>query len=270
MLEIFKKKVIFHISTLQREGISGGIERIRRKLFNVQSKEFIKISSYFNKSIGLEIGGASSIFEDDGLLPIYPLLKSLDGCNFSNSTVWEGSISEGNSYKFNNRLGYQYISDATDLSKIQSEKYEIVISNHCLEHVANPIKALTEWKRVLKNGGYLLVIVPDKRYTFDYRRPVTKLGHLIDDYEKNISEDDLTHAEETINLHDANLDVLTPITKELFKERVMKNFENRCIHHHVFSSEMLAELFEYMGFEIVHSFEEKPCHLGIIGRKISN
>ena len=39
-----------------------------------------------------------------------------------------------------------------------------ILAKHLLEHVIDPIKALTEWKRVLRENGKLVVICPDYRY----------------------------------------------------------------------------------------------------------
>lgn len=36
-----------------------------------------------------------------------------------------------------------------------------IYAGHLLEHTPNPLKALTEWNRVLKIGGYITVVVPD-------------------------------------------------------------------------------------------------------------
>ena len=50
-----------------------------------------------NKS-GIEIGGPSKIFHKE--IPVYRFIKKLDGVNFSNNTIWQGSISEGENYNF--------------------------------------------------------------------------------------------------------------------------------------------------------------------------
>ena len=47
---------------------------------------------------------------------------------------------------------------------------DVVISNHCLEHVPYPIAALMELRRVLKDDGRLVIVVPvdDWRVQRDY------------------------------------------------------------------------------------------------------
>lgn len=56
---------------------------------------------------------------------------------------------------------------------------DFVINAHVLEHFWDPIKALNEWMRVIKPGGYIFMIIPHKERTFDKDRPRTTLNELI-------------------------------------------------------------------------------------------
>jgi len=56
---------------------------------------------------------------------------------------------------------------------------DFVISSHVLEHFPDPIGALVEWYRVVRNGGYIFMIVPHKERTFDKDRERTTLIDLI-------------------------------------------------------------------------------------------
>ncbi len=99
---------------------------------------------------GLEIGGPSMLFKTT--LPLYQIIKDLDGVNFSTHTAWEGSIKAGRHFNFiGAKKGMQFIAEASDLTALQDQSYEFLLSSNCLEHVANPIKALMEWKRVIQN-----------------------------------------------------------------------------------------------------------------------
>jgi SAM-dependent methyltransferase len=80
------------------------------------------------------------------------------------------------------------VSNGEVFEKIQSQTFDFVISNHVLEHVSNPIGALREWHRILKEDGILYLTVPDKRYTFDSKRKRTSLSHLIEDSQSQVSE----------------------------------------------------------------------------------
>src|SRR5688572_8190471 len=130
------------------------LETTFRLYFPKRMKDRRKYMAYFRGLKGLEVGGPSLALSSKGFLPIYNVISGLDGCNFSANTVWEGHISEGQTFRYDkNKVGRQFIADATDLSVINSGAYDFVLSCHSLEHIANPIKALLEWKRVIRDGG---------------------------------------------------------------------------------------------------------------------
>ena len=223
---------------------------------------------FLRGKVGLEIGGPSSIFARHGLFPIYPLISRLDNCNFSHATIWEGNLTAGPTFRYDKKHapGHQYILEATALEPIKSESYDFVLSSHTLEHIANPLRALSEWKRVLKGNGILVLVVPHRDGTFDHRRPVTPLGHLIQDFEGDTTEDDLTHLPEILALHDLSLDPEAGAL-ETFKERSARNSENRCLHHHVFDTRSTARLIDHMALKI-HAVEAAPpFHIFVIAEK---
>lgn len=256
------------IKTYRAKGILGIRELISNKFFPKKLKSIKKINLYlklFNGKKGIEIGGPSAIFSRE--IPIYPVIKSLDGCNFSSKTLWEGNINEGENYNyFENKKGYQYICEASNLETIPNENYDFLIASHCLEHCANTLKTIKEWLRVIKKGGAILLILPDRRYTFDHNRPITTFEHLKDDLNKEINETDLTHLTEILKLHDLSMD-LPAGTIEQFKNRSIENYNNRCLHHHVFDFKLLKNIFEHYNIKIIEMTFIKPYHQIILGIK---
>jgi len=224
------------------------------------------IQRLMNKS-GLEIGGPSTVFKR--ILPVYPCISSLDGVNFAHQTVWEGNISSGTSFAYYaNKKGKQYITDATTLSQIADESYDFLLSSNCIEHIANPIRALLEWKRVLKSEGLLVLVAPNKESNFDHKRNFTSVEHLIEDYENQTQESDLTHLDEILEHHDLNRD---PRAGSLisFQDRSLNNYSNRTLHHHVFNIETLSKILIYSGFEVLTSTATREDFF-VLARKISN
>lgn len=218
---------------------------------------------------GLELGGPSKIFSKRGLIPVYPVIERLDGCNFSSETVWEGRIREGSGryrYAKGRRPGRQFISDAVMLTGIEDRSYDFILSSHCLEHIANPLGALNEWLRVLKPGGHLILVLPDKEGTFDHRRPVTTLAHLIEDLERSTGEADLTHLSEILDLHDLARDPQAG-DPEQFRQRSLKNAENRCLHQHVFDTDLVARLIDHVELQLLDLQQVMPYHVIVIARK---
>ena len=226
------------------------IKNINFKIHN--RDEYI---SHIKNKTGLEIGGPSTVFK--GALPLYQHALTIDGVNFSDDTVWEGEITSGQNYNyFANKRGRQFVADATNLSQFPTQCYDFILSSNCIEHIANPIKAVFEWKRVLKSGGALVLVAPNRDSNFDHKRQVTSLEHIIMDFNNEINEDDLTHLDEILSLHDLSRDRRAGSISK-FKERSQQNFLNRTLHHHVFSIDLLVNILKYCGFDIVVTTESK-------------
>ncbi|SEO37511.1 Methyltransferase domain-containing protein [Mucilaginibacter sp. OK283] len=267
-LMTFKEKLnweIKYITTLSKTPIR--LAQYLYSKFHTKLGSLNKISYLYREKRGLEIGGPSPIFGAKGYIPVYPLAKQVDGVNFSNNTVWENTIKEGPTYSTGaNLVGHQYILDGIDLNPIASSSYDFILSSHSLEHIANPIKALKEWLRVLKTGGALTLILPNPKYTFDHKRPITKLQHLIDDYNKNTDENDLTHLDEVLTLHDFERDGgVTDMDQ--FKQRCLDNINNRCMHQHVYNLDLLTQIFNYLNVTVLITDSSFPHHLTIVGIK---
>ncbi|MCW2987281.1 MAG: Methyltransferase type 11 [Solirubrobacterales bacterium] len=75
------------------------------------------------------------------------------------------------------------VDDGELLTTIAAESQDFIVANHFLEHTENPIGTIENHLGKLKPGGVLFYAVPDKRYTFDFRRPPTPIEHMVADYE---------------------------------------------------------------------------------------
>lgn len=73
-----------------------------------------------------------------------------------------------------------------DSIPVPDESEDFVVSAHVIEHFPDPIKALKEWYRIVRPGGYIFMIVPHKERTFDRDLPRTTLQELIDRHEGRI------------------------------------------------------------------------------------
>jgi len=62
--------------------------------------------------------------------------------------------------------------------------YDWIIAAHVIEHTPDFISFLTECERLLKPAGVLSLIIPDKRYCFDYLNPPTSTGEILDAFEQ--------------------------------------------------------------------------------------
>ena len=80
--------------------------------------------------------------------------------------------------------------DADGLEGITDRSLDVVIACHMLEHLANPIAALLEFDRVLRIGGRLVIVMPDRNLTFDAVRQPTPLDRLLQKYDRRVSDID--------------------------------------------------------------------------------
>lgn len=243
-------------ATARSRGVSATVRLCCRRLLDMVLSRRAESAGLCAERLagrtGLEIGGPSGMFSCPGLLPTYRYAARMDNCNFAGQTVWEGEIHEGSPFRPESNLaeGIQFIREATNLTGIADGAYDFLCSSHTLEHVANPLRALKEWQRVLRPGGTLVLVLPHKDGTFDHKRPVTGLDHIIEDHARGVGEDDLTHLDEILALHDLTLD---PAAGDFaaFKARSLENFANRCLHHHVFDTDLAVRLVDHAGLQIL-------------------
>ena len=207
---------------------------------------------------GIEIGGPSPTGEI-----LYKNASKIDNVIFSNNTVWSFHTNEYNYY--HNKKGKVIINDATNIMEVENECYDFVFSSHSLEHIANPLKAINEWLRIIKNNGHIIIIVPEKSACFDHKRDYSKFSTLLSQYEKNVGEDDLSTLPEILLNHDLSMDSAAG-DLGAFTKRSLDNLNNRCLHHYVYNNELLMDICKYFNCEFVYN-ETRGIHRWFIIKK---
>lgn len=249
-----------YVDEIRREALEwcDGKKIVSLQDFLVPLEKTLYHTEIFKYLQGVEIGGPSNSFRT-----IYPELSSCDGVNFSADTVWWKKGNKDYFYK-DRRLGKVIIADAADLSQIADASYDAVLSSNNLEHLANPLKALKEFDRILKMGGLLVLFLPRKEFCFDHRREDTTFEHLLKDFQNNVREDDISDLDEVIKDYDFDMDPGVK-SREDYIERAQDNFHNRCMHHHVFSMSLLEQCMDFLGYDVL--YETEYTNHCIIARK---
>ncbi len=136
------------------------------------------------------------------------------------------------------------IDDGTVLGTIPDGTYDYLIAAHVIEHLPNPIAAIENWCRVLKPGGLIYLIVPDKRGTFDRRRVRTTLEHLILDYRQPSRERDYEHfLDYAVHVHRAAAD-------DALAEAERLRAVDYSIHFHVFQPADVVALLRWFASKV--------------------
>ena len=85
---------------------------------------------------------------------------------------------------------YNIDLDTEGLSQLESGSFDGLVASHVIEHVANPLEVLGEFYRVLRVGGKLLLVVPDRSRTFDAVRIPTPFSVPLAKYHAGVTEVD--------------------------------------------------------------------------------
>ena len=258
MLELLRR-------SLKLSGLRGTAALIRQRLQHPRIPEFTTFEEELRAGRGLEIGGPSPFFARGRAFPVYEVADVLDNCDYSAVTVWNERECDGTAFRAP-RWGRTLVCEATRLAAAADGGYDYVICSHVLEHVANPLAALREWSRVLRARGLLVLVVPHRDGTFDRWRPVTALAHLQEDARRGTGEDDLTHLPEILRLHDLGRDPGCPSREEL-ERRGRDNLRTRCLHHHVFDTQLVVALVDAAPLRVLAARAWLPNSVLCVARK---
>jgi len=138
-----------------------------------------------------------------------------------------------------------HIASLDSFQGIAAGVFDFIIASHVIEHTRNPVAAIQRAYGALKPGGKLVLVVPDKRLTFDRDRDVTELAHLIEDFEAPHPDRDLLHYVEFYSRA-----FVTPI-EGLYARVKTAVEENGDIHFHTWTYDSFKEMVAHIQEHIV-------------------
>lgn len=124
-------------------------------------------------------------------LEIGPLCNPIVTKNEGNGRVWYVDLVSTEELKdkyrndpnvfLKNIVNVDFILGKHSLSELlKSNFYDYVIASHVIEHVPDMISWINEIGEVLKDKGIFSLVIPDKRYSFDYLRELSSPGMIIE------------------------------------------------------------------------------------------
>jgi predicted SAM-dependent methyltransferase len=134
-----------------------------------------------------------------------------------------------------NLVPVDIIDDGEKLATFENESQDFIIANHFLEHTQDPIGTIMRLLQVLRPQGILYMAVPDKRFTFDERRPLTSLDHLIRDHVEGPEWSCESHFREWVEIV---CQIHGDAQVEAVRDLMEKNYS---IHFHVWTATTLLE-----------------------------
>jgi ubiquinone/menaquinone biosynthesis C-methylase UbiE len=130
--------------------------------------------------------------------------------------------------------------------QIDDNSFDFVYSDNVLEHTPNPIYALAEQIRIIKNGGVVYTVIPNKKYIFDKNRIATSVDTLKQKYNANIFHYTLEEALDVVNNSEgvyekpANSEEALVIAKKMIQEN------DGSPHYHVFDEKNTIQMICYV------------------------
>lgn len=155
----------------------------------------------------------------------------------------------------------QLIASGGKYSFLDDGAFDFVASSHVLEHTCNPPRQIEEWLRIVRRGGIIYMIVPDKRFCFDRRREVTPLAHFVEEYDGDVSSTAIEHYRDFL----VNTNGEDGLVRDISDESIGKYHATQSsIHVHTFTADSLREFLEHfaqsLAFEVIH-FKAEKLHI---------
>jgi hypothetical protein len=126
------------------------------------------------KGFGLEIGPS--------LNPILPKKAGFDVETLDHATAEELRTKyQYDPARIDNIEAVDYVWHGEPLDELigAESKYDFIIASHVIEHVPDLVSFLSQCAVLLKPDGVLSLIIPDKRYCFDYLRWPSSTGDVL-------------------------------------------------------------------------------------------
>jgi SAM-dependent methyltransferase len=144
--------------------------------------------------------------------------------------------------------------DVDRLAMIEDGSEDFVVCSHVLEHLADPIGFLDEIQRVLRPGGVMILVLPDRRRTFDRDRPPTSLEHLVAEHDARVTVVDDAHVAEFLTLAGPEAAYLEqPAGTD--RAEFFEWHRRRSIHVHCWTEDEFPEVLQYCVTRLAHHWD---------------
>lgn len=232
--------------------INAGIAPIRNRSdlgkLNLSSVDVREIAAANLSGTGMEFGAGASPFP----VPLHCNVRFADAFSYESlkEVMYPGQ-------QAHDLICPDYVTDIKTLAGIASASLDFIVACHVIEHTNNPIGAIDSCYRALRHGGSLVLVVPDMTKTFDSKRALTTLTHLVEDYEGPSLERDRAHYEE---FYAKAFEM--PAGSDIREYSTQKQSEGGDIHYHVWTYETFEELIHWcakqQGWQIAFAHPTLP------------
>lgn len=167
----------FHSGREHYEKYGKGEGRMLKRLFGRSSREEKVFHLLNKKGLGLEIGPSHN--------PIAPKNKGFNVHILDHASASDLRRKyQGHGINLDNIEEVDFVWHGETLQELIGKTgcYDWIIASHVIEHVPDLIAYLQQCEALLKPEGILSLVIPDKRYCFDYFSSTSSTGNVLDAY----------------------------------------------------------------------------------------
>ena len=153
-------------------------------------------------------------------------------------------------------LPVSFVASRPPYRFLADQSFDFVVASHVVEHLPNPLAAITEFVRVVRTGGVVYLVVPHKDYCFDRARGVTPLQHFVTEYLAGVVDISMEHCLEHV-FDSLDLSLIDPANGADAIERARAlHRSQQDFHVHTFTEGSFWTLMDWIapriGAEVVH------------------
>ena len=174
-------------AAVRNGGFRSGLEhyekfgRTERRNLRPQHGELSREAKIFHlldtTGLGLEIGPSHN--------PIAPKRKGFNVHTLDHASAADlRKKYQGHGVNLENIEDVDFVWSGQRLPDLigKTQCYDWIIASHVIEHAPDFVSYLQQCEELLKPNGVLSLVVPDKRYCFDFFSPVSSTGQVLDAY----------------------------------------------------------------------------------------
>ncbi|MBA3351628.1 MAG: methyltransferase domain-containing protein [Blastocatellia bacterium] len=102
---------------------------------------------------------------------------------------------------FANAVAVDHVVKRADFSTELAPGFDFIVAHHVIEHVPDLIFWFQQVERLLAPSGIMFLSIPDRRYTFDFFRPVSLATQMIRAHAEHLERPDVWQLTEAFYYH---------------------------------------------------------------------
>jgi hypothetical protein len=140
---------------------------------------YVKSTDYLKKSLCMEISPLASPVLD----PNHPNSRFLDICSQDELKI---KYANDPTVDKDRIVPVHYVHHGESYRElVGGERFGLIVACHVIEHVPNVLKWLNDLSEILEEQGIVKLVIPDKRYCFDFMRRCTSVSDIVGAFLEN-------------------------------------------------------------------------------------